>query len=266
MADILIIEDNEAQRSALNEFLSGAEFKKESLSVTEAADGRGALEVLDRAGADIVICDLMLPDMTGIDIIKKTKEKQSLADIPFLILTGQPSIETAVEAIKAGAGDYLLKPVDLRLLKKKVESLLEVVKLKIENQELRRRVASAYGTHGIIGNSLVLREVIEKAEQIAPTEVTVLLEGESGTGKEMFANLLHQNSRRSDRPFIKVNCGALTKTILESELFGVTRGAYTGADRDREGFFETADGGTIFLDEIGEMDLESQVRLLRVIE
>ena len=156
--------------------------------------------------------------------------------------------------------------MDLTLLRKKVESLLETVSLKEENRRLRARLADTFSTSSVIGNAPPLKSVLERVNQVAPTDVTVLLEGESGTGKEKIANLIHENSRRKDRSFVKVNCGALTKSILESELFGVVKGAFTGADRDRTGLFEAAQGGTIFLDEIGEMDLESQVRLLRVIE
>ncbi|MCB1319135.1 MAG: sigma-54-dependent Fis family transcriptional regulator, partial [Leptospiraceae bacterium] len=156
--------------------------------------------------------------------------------------------------------------VDLRLLKKKVEALLEGVRLRVENRNLRARLSDTFHADKIIGHATALHDVLEKCRQVAPADVTVLIEGESGTGKELIANLLHENSARSSRPFIKVNCGAITRTLLESELFGAVKGAYTGADRSRPGYFESANGGTIFLDEIGEMDLESQVRLLRVIE
>ena len=266
MFNILIIEDDDSQRAALEEYLSNFPGKKqgEEISVYAAPNGELAFAILDERKIDFVVSDLMLPDTNGIEIVKKVRV--NYGEMPFLILTGQPTIETAVEAILAGANDYLMKPVDLRLLKTKINSLRETQDLKIENKSLRARIQQAFRTENIVGNSPRLREILEKVKQVAPTDVTVLIEGESGTGKELIANLMHENSPRSDKPFIKVNCGALTKTILESELFGAVKGAYTGADQDRIGYFESADGGTIFLDEIGEMDAESQVRLLRVIE
>ncbi|MCB1168910.1 MAG: sigma-54-dependent Fis family transcriptional regulator [Leptospiraceae bacterium] len=260
MIRILLVEDDPSQRSALEEYLSSL---ADDMQVIAAASGAEARKALEEQEFSLIVSDLFLPDDTGLDLLKEVRQTSEVA---FLILTGQPTIETAVEAIKAGASDFLTKPVDLTLLKKKVESLLETVSLKEENRRLRARLADTFSTSSVIGNAPALKQVLERVSQVAPTDVTVLLEGESGTGKEKIANLIHENSRRSDRSFVKVNCGALTKSILESELFGVVRGAFTGADRDRAGLFEAAQGGTIFLDEIGEMDLESQVRLLRVIE
>ncbi len=263
MAGILLIEDDASQRGALEEYLGSLSFNQKKHVIFAAENIAAARKFLDER-PDLIVSDLMLPDGNGVEFLKEARGAG--LESPFLILTAQPTIESAVEAIRAGANDYLQKPVDLTLLKTRVQSLLELRFLKNQNQELRRRLELEFGEKNIVGNSPALRKVLEKVSQIAPTEVTVLLEGESGTGKEMFANLIHENSRRAERPFIKVNCGALTKTLLESELFGAVKGAYTGSDRDREGYFESADGGTIFLDEIGEMDLESQVRLLRVLE
>lgn len=264
MANFLIIEDNAAQRAALEEYLEGLSSKEEKHTVYTASDGELAQAVLTERRVDVILSDLMLPDTTGIDIVREVRK--GMPDVPFLILTGQPSIETAVEAIRQGATDYLLKPVDFTLLKKKIDGFLETARLKAENKQLRARISDQFHTGNIIGNSAALRDVLEKLKQVAPADVTTLIEGESGSGKELIANLIHENSGRKGKPFIKVNCGALTKSLLESELFGSVKGAYTGADRDREGFFEAANGGTIFLDEIGEMDPESQVRLLRVLE
>lgn len=263
MNTILIIEDDDAQRSALQEFLE-MQGKGKLYDVYAAAEGGIAMTVLRDRSVDLVLSDLMLPDMTGVDILKSAREAGIMT--PFLIMTGQPSIETAVDAIRSGASDYILKPVDLNHLKVKIEHLIENVQLKKENRQLRARISESMGTGKMVGGSPEFRSVVEKSKQIASADVTVLIEGESGTGKEIIANFIHENSSRSEYPFIKVNCGALTKTILESELFGTTKGAYTGADRDRPGYFEAASGGSIFLDEIGEMDLESQVRLLRVLE
>ncbi len=264
MANFLIIEDQPAQRSALEEFLGGLGKKGEHV-VYAAPDLEIARTVLADRPVDIVVSDLMLPDGESIELLREVRAARG-RDIPFLILTGQPSIETAIEAIRQGATDYLLKPVDLTLLKKKIEALLETQQLRVENKQLKQRIASAFHTENVIGNSEALRQALDKLRQIAPADVTVLIEGESGSGKELIANLIHENSPRAGKAFVKVNCGALTKSILESELFGAVKGAYTGAERDRPGYFEAANGGTIFLDEIAEMDLESQVRLLRVLE
>ena len=262
MVSILIIEDNKSQRLALEEFLS--QISELKLSVYSAENGEIAYSILNTRKIDLILSDLMLPDTTGIEIVKKTRAQY--LETPIVIMTGEPSIETAVDAIREGADDYLLKPVDLFVLKKKVLTLLETQNLKQENKELRERLNESFDSSNIIGNSNLLRELLEKCKQVAPSDVSVLIEGESGTGKELIANLLHQNSLRARKPFIKVNCGAITKTILESELFGVVKGAYTGANASRAGYFEAANGGSIFLDEIAEMDLESQVRLLRVLE
>ncbi len=273
MPSILVIEDDTAQRQALEEFLN-QEFHKEILSneafenkpleVYTAADGKIAQAILKEKQIDIVLSDLRLPDCTGIDLIQIARKYK--ANLPFLVLTGEPSIQTAIDAIRKGANDYLLKPVDFVLLRKKLLSLLETLYLRVQNQNLRQRLQTNSANQAIVGNSETLQKVLEKIKQVAPLDITVLVEGESGTGKEVLANLIHEDSPRKKNAFIKVNCGALTKTLLESELFGTTRGAYTGADKDRAGYFESAEGGTIFLDEIGEMDLESQVRLLRVLE
>lgn len=263
MIHLLVIEDDDAQRDALVEFLTSVE-KGKAFNVYAAPDGEIARTILSDRHVDMVVSDLMLPDTNGIEIVKELRKTGS--EIPFLILTGQPSIETAIDAIRQGASDYLLKPVDLNHLRTKIFQLVENLRLKEENRNLRARISDAFNADRIIGNSAPIRGVMQRVHQISGTDVTVLIEGESGTGKELIANLIHESSPRKDRPFIRVNCGALTKTILESELFGTVKGAYTGADRDRAGYFEAADGGTLFLDEIGEMDLESQVRLLRVLE
>lgn len=264
MALVLLVEDNASQRQALEEFLAKDKLFSHPLELYSAPDLEIARAVLKEKQVDLILSDLKLPDGTGIALVEEVRTYN--AQIPFLILTGEPSIESAVEAIRKGANDYLLKPVDLTLLKKKIGSLLETLQLRVENQNLKKRIQENFSSKAIVGNSKALRNVIEKVKQVAPVDVTVLLEGESGTGKEMLANLIHESSARAKEIFVKVNCGALTKSLLESELFGAVRGAYTGAERDRQGYFESAHGGSIFLDEIGEMDMESQVRLLRVLE
>lgn len=258
---ILFVEDNETFRNGITEFLKTQQFK-----VLEATNKKEALDQFykNKNIISLILTDLKLPDGNGIEILKEIKKSDPT--IPFIFLTGQPDIETAVEALKAGAWDYLTKPVDLQHLLHKIQSCIENRLLQIENLELKKKLLEFSTNEFIIGNSPAIQKIIEKAKQIAPTDITVLLEGESGTGKELMANFIHQNSLRKDKPFLKINCGAIVKSLLESELFGVIKGAYTGADKDRPGIFEAASGGTIFLDEIGELDLESQVRLLRVIE
>ena len=268
MAIILIVEDNSLQRKALEEFLSNVKLFEatENMAVETygAEDIATAQTILKEKSVDLVISDLKLPDGNGIELAESIRSKQP--NLPLLILTAHPSIKTAVEAIHKGANDYLLKPPDFKLLKKKLEALLETLRLRVENQNLRERLQGNFQPEGVIGNAKALQKILEKVKQVAAVDVTILLEGESGTGKEMIANLLHESSLRAKKLFIKVNCGALTKSLLESELFGAVRGAYTGSEKDRSGYFETANQGSIFLDEIGEMDLESQVRLLRVLE
>lgn len=258
---ILFVEDNETFRNGITEFLKTQQFK-----VLEATNKKEALDQFykNKNILSLILTDLKLPDGNGIEILKEIKKSDPT--IPFIFLTGQPDIESAVEALKAGAWDYLTKPVDLQHLLHKIQSCIENRLLQIENLELKKKLLEFSTNEFIIGNSPAIQKIIEKAKQIAPTDITVLLEGESGTGKELMANFIHQNSLRKDKPFLKINCGAIVKSLLESELFGVIKGAYTGADKDRPGIFEAASGGTIFLDEIGELDLESQVRLLRVIE
>ncbi len=258
---ILLIEDNESFREGIKEFLKIHNFK-----ILEASNKKEALEIFikNQNKIDLVLSDLRLPDGNGIEILQEIKSQN--LQIPFIFLTGQPDIESAVKALKLGAWDFLTKPVELEHLLHKIQSCLENKNLQIENLQLKKKLSEISEESGIIGNSIAIKKVLEKAKQIAPTDITVLIEGESGTGKELLANFIHKNSRRNNKPFLKINCGAIVKTLLESELFGVTKGAFTGADKDRPGIFESADEGSIFLDEIGELDLESQIRLLRVIE
>ncbi len=262
---LLLIEDDLSQREALEEYLTNKEiFTNPNIEVYSAPNGELAKVILNKKEIDLVLSDLRLPDCSGISLIKEARKIKET--MPFLLLTGDPSIETAIDAVRQGANDYLLKPVDLTLLKSKIESLLETIILRKENENLKERLQNSFASKNIIGASQVLQNLLEKVKQISVANVTVLLEGESGTGKEMIANLIHESSTRQGKLFVKVNCGALTKTLLESELFGAVKGAYTGSEKDRRGYFEASNGGSIFLDEIGEMDMESQVRLLRVIE
>ncbi len=283
MYTVLILEDHLAQRKALEECTENfiREFSKansiaqkvnqrksnhsgDDVEIYGVASLELARAILSEKQIDLILSDLYLQDGLGIELLKEVREKDK--KIPFILLTGEPSIESAIEAIRLGANDYLQKPVDLDLLKNKILTQFETLSLRDENKYLRKKINQKERSEQLIGSTGGFREVLDKANQIATLDVTVLIEGESGTGKEMVANLLHENSFREAAPFLKVNCGALSKSLLESELFGAVRGAYTGSDKDRSGYFEAANTGSLFLDEIGEMDLESQVRLLRVLE
>ncbi len=278
MSSILLLEDEVSQLSALEEFFrdffadtisqaASKAAKTEAIpkpQVYSAERGQEARKILQERHIDLLITDLMLPDCTGLEILEEVRAQDYRTDI--LILTGQPTIESAVLAIRKGADDYLVKPIDFNLLANKVHHLLERRRLLKENQDLKERLKIQLIQSNVIGSSPLMDDFFARLRQIAPTAVSVLLEGESGSGKEMIAKLIHEGSPRSNALFVTVNCGALTKNLLESELFGAVKGAYTGAQADRSGYFQTAHGGTIFLDEIGEMDLESQVRLLRVLE
>ena len=265
MFQLLIVEDHVAQIQALEEFLRS---QQKSLRIEEiycAADLEVARFILRERSIDLIISDLILPDGTGIDLVRHVR-KRIKSEIPLILLTGQPSVETAVTALKEGANDYLIKPADFTLLKSRLQTFLGSLNLAKENRMLRSRIGEEFQRKSIVGKSEKLSKILEQLEQVSHTDVIVIIEGESGTGKELIANVLHENSPRKNHAFIKMNCGALTKSLLESELFGSVRGAFTGAEKDRQGYFEAANGGSLFLDEIGEMDLESQVRLLRVIE
>ncbi len=256
---ILVIEDNQAFRNGLVDFLT---MKKYKVLEADSIESFKKIFKTDNSQIDLILSDLKLPDGNGLQLIEFIKKNNY--KIPFIFMTAQPDVESAIRALKSGAYDYLIKPFDIEHLLHKIESCLESENLKKENLLLKRKISSLEKENfPIIGNSEAIQKVIEKVKQIAPTDITVLIQGESGTGKEIFANFIHQNSRRKDKIFLKVNCGAIVKSLMESELFGVVKGAYTGADKDRAGLFETANEGTIFLDEIGELDLEIQVKLLQ---
>lgn len=258
-AKILVVDDEPSQRKMLQANLS-----LEGYQVFEADDGANAIARVSEEFFDLILMDNRMSHMDGIEALKEIKKISP--GIPVIIITAYASVETAVEALQAGAHDYLTKPLDIEELKFKVQQSLEFWRLKEDNILQKRRIENLFDASRIVGRSQKMKDVLETVAMVAPTEASVLILGESGTGKELIANALHLGSNRSDKRFIKVNCAALPETLLESELFGHEKGAFTGAVGRRAGRFELADGGTIFLDEIGEMTPATQAKLLRVLQ
>ncbi len=259
MPDILLVEDKESLRRVLRLTLEHAHY-----SVTEAADARVALQEIARAPYRLVLTDLRMPHGSGLDVLRAARAADPF--LPVVVMTAYGSIDEAVQAMKDGAHDFLQKPVDSNHLLLLVERALEQARLRTENMLLREEWSRRYGFPRIIGESEAIKRAVGETQRVAPTEATVLLLGESGTGKELFARAVHHLSPRRDKPFVAINCAAIPETLIESELFGHERGAFTGATERRPGKFELAAGGTIFLDEIGEMPLAVQGKLLRAIE
>lgn len=231
---------------------------------TVATTGSEGSELLEKDAFEIVVSDLKMPDVGGLEILAKCNEV--LPDAEVILVTGHGTIQSAVEAMQQGAFNYLLKPLDLKQLRAVVDNASRNQHLRRANAELSRRLDEKFGFEGVIGNSPRMHEVMDRLRRIAPTDATVLIEGDTGTGKELVAQAIHQNSPRKKRPFVGLNCAALSEHILESELFGHIRGAFTDASADRIGKFEYAHGGTLFLDEVGDMPLPTQIKLLRVLE
>jgi len=257
---VLIVEDDPAARIGLEQLVKSWGFIAES-----ASDGEEALEKVTTFRPAIVITDLVMPRMDGLALLRALP-LQGAADVTTLLLTAQGTVETAVEAMKEGAYDYLTKPVDIQRLKILLDKILERLETLREVKTLRRQLRE-HGTFGsLIGNSAEMRKIYQVVEQAAPTGASVLITGESGTGKELVAQTIHQLSPRATFPFIAINCAAIPETLLESEIFGHEKGAFTGAADRRQGCFELADRGTLFLDEIGEMTPATQVKLLRVLQ
>ena len=255
---ILIIDDERNTREGLARALRG------SYSVLLAEDAARGLAILDSQPVDLVLTDLRMPGLDGMGFIRQVAARPNAPLI--IMLTAYGTVQTAVEAMKVGAYDYLAKPVDLDNLDMLIRRGLEARRLRAENEELRRQLDHHYGFDGVIGTSRAMEPLFEQIRQVAPARSTVLLTGESGTGKELLAHVIHQLSPRADRPFVAVHCAALNPNLLESELFGHEKGAFTGAVERQAGRFEKADGGTLFLDEIGEIDASTQIKLLRVLE
>ncbi len=259
MAKILVVDDQRNLRTTLSIML-----RTHGHEVDEAADGDQGILMASTAGYDLVITDLRMGARDGIDVLRRIKDTHALTEV--IVMTAFGSIESAVEAMRLGAHDYILKPFDEGELLVKVQRALEKRALIAQVALLTAEFRERYRFESIIGRSNATREVLTRIAKFAPTDATVLITGESGTGKELVAKAIHANSRRADKPFIPVNCAAVTETLLESELFGHVRGAFSGAVSNRRGLFEEADGGTFFFDEIGETSPTFQAKLLRVLQ
>ena len=259
MADILLVEDKDSLRRVLRLTLENAGY-----TVSEAIDARSALNEISTTRHRLILTDLRMPNGSGLGVLRSARSADP--DVPVIVMTAFGSIDEAVQAMKDGAHDFLQKPVDSNHLLLLVERALEQAKLRTENVLLREEWSRRYGFPRILGESDALKRAVGETQRVAQTEATVLLLGESGTGKELFARAVHHLSARRDKPFVAINCAAIPETLIENELFGHERGAFTGAGDRRQGKFELAAGGTVFLDEIGELPLAVQGKLLRAIE
>jgi len=259
MANVLIVDDEQSYRQLLS-----LVFESDGHTIRTAMNGRAALELLQTEPADIIISDVKMPDMDGIELLRSVRETQP--DLGVVLMTAFASVETAREAFKLGADDFIQKPFDVEELKLIVRKTLEKQALIDENRAFKRAQRERGSVRNIIGSSAQMDAIFQMIETVAEVQSTVLVTGESGTGKELVARAIHDLGPRAEKPFISINCGAFTETLLESELFGYVKGAFTGANTNRKGLFEAANKGTIFLDEIGEMSPSMQVKLLRVLQ
>ncbi len=256
---VLVVDDERGIRDTLEKSL-----KKENYRVLLAESGREGLDILNRDAVNVVLTDLKMPGIDGLTFLKAVK--QIHPEVEVVVMTGYGTIDTAVEAIKEGAYDFIQKPFKKLSILRAIRKALEKQTLLSENKYLKRKLEEIYGFKNIIGQSPAIRNIIEMIKQVAPSNAAVLIQGESGTGKEVIAHAIHYTSERRDKPFIKVSCAALPETLLEAEIFGYEKGAFTGAVSRKMGRFELANGGTLFLDEIGEMSPYIQVKLLRVLQ
>ncbi|TWT48310.1 sigma-54-dependent transcriptional regulator [Botrimarina hoheduenensis] len=257
---VLVVDNDHGHAEAMAESLA-----KIGYECQVAHAGAEALPLLEKHAFEIVVTDLVMPGgIGGLELLGEVK--QHLPDAEVILVTGHGTVESAVEAMRRGAFNYLLKPLDLAQLRAVVDNAARSQHLRRANAELRKRLDEKFGFEGVVGESEAMRGVIERLSRIAPTDASVLIQGDTGSGKELVAQAIHQNSPRKARPFVALNCGALSENILESELFGHIKGAFTDASHDRVGKFEYADGGTLFLDEVGDMPLATQIKLLRVLE
>lgn len=256
---ILLVDDDKNTANGLRKILL-----QDGYDTSCAYTGKEALNLIATEHFDIVITDMKLPDISGFSIIEKVKKKD--IDIAVVMITAFSSIQTAIDAMKKGADDYLTKPVNIEELELILKKIWEKWLLILQNKELKQKLNDKYSFSGIIGNTPEIQLIFKTITEIAPTAATVLIYGETGTGKELIANAIHYNSDRKDKPFITLHCASLSEGVLESELFGHEKGAFTGAISQRRGRFELANGGSLFLDEVGEMNSHIQIKLLRVLE
>jgi len=256
---VLVVDDDRAHRTMLDTLLSGWGYE-----VDQADDGQAAIEAVHARPFDLILMDIRMIHVSGLEALSEIRAYNPA--IPIIIMTAYSSVETAVDALKKGAYDYLTKPLDFDELRLVIERAMDHSHLKEENRILKETLGSQFDARNIIGRSKAMVKLLETVAHVAPSEATVLITGESGAGKELIAGAVHFNSPRKGGPFVKMNCAAVTETLLESELFGHEKGAFTGAHKRREGKFRQADGGSIFLDEVSEMSLAMQVKLLRVLQ
>ncbi|HYA88988.1 MAG TPA: sigma-54 dependent transcriptional regulator [Nitrospirota bacterium] len=256
---ILIVEDEETLRESIRRI-----FSKEGYVVDGAESAEKALSLLETSVYDVIISDIILPGMDGIEMLTQIREQ--IPDQIFIVVTAYASLDTSVKALRAGAYDYIMKPIIHEEIKQIVRNALRQKSLQAENVLLKREIGKEYDFSSIIGETPSLKAILDEVRKITDTKSTVLLLGETGTGKELFARVIHHNSARRDMPFVPINCSAIPETLLETELFGHVRGAFTGAVATKKGILEEAEGGTVFLDEIGDMSMALQAKLLRVIE
>lgn len=258
MPEVLIIDDERSIRSALREIL-----ELENFSVDDAEDGKSGLEKLNSKKYDLVLCDIKMPKMDGLEVLDKILERED--DIPVIMISGHGNIETAVDALKKGAYDFIEKPLDLNRILVSVRNAIDRSALVLETKVLKRKINKGQ-QYEIIGESEPVLRIKEMIAKVAPSDARVLITGGNGSGKELVARQIHQNSVRAAEPFVEVNCAAIPSELIESELFGHEKGAFTSAIKQRKGKFEQADGGTLFLDEIGDMSLSAQAKVLRALQ
>ena len=258
MSKILIIEDEAAIRRVLTKILSE---ENDSYKVEEAEDGLQGVEKVKNEDYDLILCDIKMPKMDGVEVLEAVKKIKP--EIPMVMISGHGDLETAINTMRLGAFDYISKPPDLNRLLNTVRNALDKKQLVVENKILKKKVSKNYE---MIGNSEAINHIKNMIDKVAPTDARVLITGPNGTGKELVAHQLHERSERSSAPIIEVNCAAIPSELIESELFGHVKGAFTSAVKDRAGKFEAADGGTIFLDEIGDMRLSAQAKVLRALQ
>jgi two-component system response regulator PilR (NtrC family) len=256
---ILVVDDEESIREFLEIML-----RKEGYDITTAEDGERAIDILKKKSFDMVISDMQMPKVTGLELLKFVKDQSP--DMVFMMITAFATAETAVDAMKMGAYDYITKPFKIDEVRLNIANALRAKNLEGENRILRKELNKETAMHNLVGNSEPMQRVFEMIRRVANTPTTILITGDSGTGKEMIAKAVHFSGPMKERPFIPVNCGAIPETLMESEMFGHKKGSFTGAIVDKVGLFEAADGGTIFLDEVGELPMSIQVKLLRVIQ